>query len=102
MGPGASGFRRNAAWSPDQRRVADRPVRVLTLGWRVRGQHNTAETKAMLPVVEAFKTVYGLKDVTVVAEAGMGFDDNKKAIESVGLSFVWGEKIPQIPHQLQT
>lgn len=63
---------------------------------------NTAETKTMLPVIEAFKSAHGLKDVTVVADAGMVSEGNKKALEAAGLSFVLGEKMPKVPYQLQT
>jgi hypothetical protein len=39
-----------------------------------------------------------LADVTVVADAGMISDANKKAIEAAGLSFILGAKIPDIPY----
>ena len=44
---------------------------------------NKAETKTMLPVIEAFMAVRSLPDVTVVADAGMISEANQKAIEAV-------------------
>jgi hypothetical protein len=47
---------------------------------------NTAETKTMLPAITAFMKAHRLTDVTIVADAGMISDANKKAIEAAGLS----------------
>lgn len=58
---------------------------------------NRAETATMLPTIEAFMAAYRLRDVTVVADAGMVSETNRKAIESAGLSFIFGMKIPEIP-----
>jgi hypothetical protein len=59
---------------------------------------NKAETKTMLPVIEAFMAAHQLPDVTVVADAGMISEANQKAIEAAGLSFILGMKIPDIPY----
>src|SRR6185312_386470 len=59
---------------------------------------NRAETTTMLPTITAFMTAHQLQDVTVVADAGMVSDSNKKAIEAAGLSFVLGARIPDIPY----
>src|SRR5215469_10396133 len=59
---------------------------------------NRAETKTMLPVIEAFMTVHRLPDVTVVADAGMVSEANQKEIEAAGLSFILGMKIPHVPY----
>jgi hypothetical protein len=59
---------------------------------------NMAETKTMLPVIEAFMAAHQLPDVTVVADAGMVSEANQKAIEAAGLSFILGMKIPLVPH----
>jgi hypothetical protein len=56
-----------------------------------------AETKTMLPVIEAFMAGHELPDVTVVADAGMISGANMKAIESAGLSFILGMKVPDVP-----
>jgi hypothetical protein len=58
---------------------------------------NRAETTTMLPAVEAFMAAHHLKDVTIVADAGMISDANKKAIEAAGLSFILGARISEVP-----
>jgi hypothetical protein len=58
---------------------------------------NKAETKTMLPVIEAFMTAHQLPDVTVVADTGMISEVNQKAIEAAGLSSILGMRIPDIP-----
>ena len=59
---------------------------------------NKAETKTMLPVIEAFMAAHQLPDVTVVADAGMVSESNQKAIEAAGLSFILGARIPSEPY----
>jgi Transposase DDE domain len=59
---------------------------------------NRAETKTMLPVIEAFMAARQLPDVTVVADAGMISDANMTAIEAAGLSFILGMKVPDVPY----
>ena len=59
---------------------------------------NRAETATMLPTLRAFMAAHKLSGITVVADAGMISDANKKAIEAAGLSFILGERIPTIPY----
>src|SRR4029453_17106468 len=59
---------------------------------------NTAETSTMVPTIQAFMAAHQLPDVTIVADAGMISDANKKAIEAAGLSFILGARIPDIPY----
>jgi hypothetical protein len=59
---------------------------------------NTAETTTMLPTITAFMAAHQLADVTVVADAGMISDANKKAIEAARLSFILGMRTPDIPY----
>jgi Transposase DDE domain len=59
---------------------------------------NKAETKTMLPVIESFMAAHQLPDVTVVADAGMVSEANQKQIETAGLSFILGAKIPHVPY----
>ena len=63
---------------------------------------NRAETTTMLPTmlptIGAFMAAHQLADVTVVADAGMISDANKKAIEAAKLSFILGMRIPDIPY----
>src|SRR5215207_1862447 len=61
---------------------------------------NTAETKTILPVIEAFAAPHGLPEVTVVADAGMLSEANLAAIEDAGLRFIVGARIPDIPYQV--
>jgi hypothetical protein len=62
---------------------------------------NKAETRTMLPVIEAFMAAHGLPDVTVVADAGMVSEANQKQIEAAGLSFILGLKIPHVPYAVK-
>src|SRR5690606_41425196 len=57
---------------------------------------NKAETRTMLPVIEAFMTAHDLAEVTIVADAGMISEANKRAIEQAGLSFILGVRISEI------
>jgi hypothetical protein len=59
---------------------------------------NRAETATMLPTLQAFMAAHRLTDVTVVADAGMISEGNRRAIEAAGLSFILGAKIPQVPY----
>jgi len=59
---------------------------------------NKAETRTMLPVIEAFMAAHQLPDVTVVADAGMVSEANQKQIEAAGLSFILGARIPHVPY----
>jgi hypothetical protein len=59
---------------------------------------NKAETKTMLPTIKAFMAAHQLRDVIVVADAGMVSEANKKAIEAAGLWFIIGARIPDIPY----
>jgi len=61
---------------------------------------NKAETKTMLPVLQAFMAAHQLSDVTVVADAGMFSEANQAALEEAGLSFILGARIPEVPYQL--
>jgi hypothetical protein len=58
---------------------------------------NRAETTTMLPVIGEFMAAHHLTDVTVVADAGMISDANKRAIEQAGLSFILGARISEVP-----
>ncbi|MGO4363477.1 IS1634 family transposase [Terrabacter sp. RAF57] len=59
---------------------------------------NKAETLTMIPTIRSFMAAHGLPDVTVVADAGMVSEANKKAIEDAGLSFIIGARIPTEPY----
>lgn len=53
----------------------------------------------MLPAVRAFMAAHKLSDITVVADAGMISDANKKAIEAARLSFIL-DPLPDDPQKL--
>ena len=59
---------------------------------------NRGETTTMLPTIRAFMAAHRLRDVTVVADAGMVSAANQKAIEAEGLSFILGARIPDVPY----
>lgn len=61
---------------------------------------NKAETKTILPVLEAFMAAHRLPEVTVVADAGMLSEANLAAIEDAGLRFIVGARIPEVPYQV--
>lgn len=58
---------------------------------------NKAETKTMLPVITSFIAAHELKDVIVVADAGMVSEANREAIEDAKLSYIIGAKMPEVP-----
>ena len=59
---------------------------------------NKAETTTMIPTLTAFMRAHQLTDVTVVADAGMVSEANRKAIEAAGLSFILGARISDVPY----
>jgi hypothetical protein len=59
---------------------------------------NKAETATMVPTLTAFMDAHRLVDITVVADAGMLSDTNKREIEAAGLGFILGGRIGHIPH----
>jgi transposase len=62
---------------------------------------NRGETTTMLPVLRAFLQAHSLSDVTVIADAGMVSEANKRAIEAAGLSFILGARVPDVPYVVQ-
>jgi hypothetical protein len=58
---------------------------------------NKAETKTIIPVLDAFKAAHRLVDVTVVADAGMISEKNMGALEDAGYKFIVGGRIPDEP-----
>jgi transposase len=62
---------------------------------------NKVETATMLPTITAFMAAHRLSDVTVVADAGMLSENNKREIEAAGLGFILGAKLAQIPYVVE-
>jgi transposase len=50
----------------------------------------------MLATITSVMAAHKLPDVTIMADAGMISDANKKAIETAGLSFILGMRTPEI------
>ncbi|MEK7460632.1 MAG: IS1634 family transposase [Patescibacteria group bacterium] len=61
---------------------------------------NTAETTTILPVIEQFKAEYNLKDVTVVADAGMLSAKNLQALAEAGCRYIVGSRLTKIPYDI--
>lgn len=61
---------------------------------------NTAETKTILPVIDEFRRRYGLKQVTVVADAAMMNRGNLEALAEAGYTYVVGSRLTKIPYNL--
>ena len=62
---------------------------------------NRGETTTMLPTITAFMAAHQLREVTIVADAGMISAGNQRAIEDARLSFILGMKIPDLPYVVQ-
>jgi len=61
---------------------------------------NKAETKTILPVVEAFKKRHGLIGLTVVADAGMLSQANLEALAAAGYTYIVGSRMHKIPYDI--
>jgi transposase len=61
---------------------------------------NKAETKTLIPVLDAFTKRHGVTDMIVVADAGMLSAANLDALEDAGFSFVVGSRITKAPYDL--
>lgn len=61
---------------------------------------NKAETKTILPVIEAFQAQNGLKKVTIVADAAMLSAANLAAFTEAGYTYIVGSRLHKIPYEL--
>ena len=61
---------------------------------------NKAETKTIVPVLQAFQARHGVTDLVVVADAGMLSAANLNAIEDAGFSFIVGSRLTKAPYDL--
>jgi len=61
---------------------------------------NKAETRTLIPVLEAFQQRHGVRDMVVVADAGMLSAGNLNALEDAGFSFIVGSRISRAPYDL--
>ncbi len=61
---------------------------------------NKAETRTLIPVLEAFQKRHGVTDMVVVADAGMLSAANLNALEDAGFAFIVGSRISKAPYDL--
>ena len=61
---------------------------------------NTAETTTLIAVLASFQDHDGVKDIVVVADAGMFSAGNLTALEDAGFSFIVGSRISKAPYDL--
>lgn len=62
---------------------------------------NKFEGHTMLPVLEAFKQKYGLKDLVIVADAGMMSTKNIEQLSQKGYEFIVGARLKNETHSVQ-
>ncbi|WBL19816.1 IS1634 family transposase [Citricoccus sp. NR2] len=61
---------------------------------------NKAETLTLVPVLRSFQERHQVKDLVVVADAGMLSAGNLNALEDAGFSSIVGSKIAKAPYDL--
>jgi hypothetical protein len=61
---------------------------------------NKAETLTLVPVLRAFQDRHGIKDLVVVADAGMLSAANLNALEDAGFAFIVGSRLAKAPYDL--
>lgn len=59
-----------------------------------------AETKTIVPVIDAFKARHGLVGLTVVADAGMLSADNLSQLALAGYTYIVGSRMSKIPYDI--
>jgi len=63
-------------------------------------EDNKAETKTLIPVLEAFQQRHGVTDMVVVTDAGMLSAGNLNALEDAGLGFIVADRIRKVPYEI--
>jgi transposase/CYTH domain-containing protein len=61
---------------------------------------NKAETKTLVPVLQEFKTENGIKEITVVADAGMMSEKNLEILEQEKFKFIVGSRLSKVPYEI--
>ena len=61
---------------------------------------NTAETKTILPVVQAFCAQHGIDKLTIVADAAMLSANNLSALAKAGYTYIVGSRLHKIPYDI--
>lgn len=63
-------------------------------------ERNLAETKTILPVMEAFRKQHHLDTVTVVADAAMLSLKNLEALSQAGYHYIVGSRLSKVPYDI--
>ncbi len=61
---------------------------------------NHAETRTLIPMIEAFSARHGLDSMVVVADAGMLSAGNLAALDAAGWRFIVGSRVSKAPQDL--
>lgn len=61
---------------------------------------NTAETKTILPVMEAFRLQHQLDTITVVADAAMLSQKNLEVLSQAGYHYIVGSRLVKVPYDI--
>lgn len=61
---------------------------------------NTAETKTILPVIEAFRVQHRLDTITVVADAAMLSQKNLDSLSQAGYHYIVGSRLSKVPYDI--
>ena len=61
---------------------------------------NVAETKTILPVMEAFRSQHHLDSITVVADAAMLSLKNLEALTLAGYHYIVGSRLSKVPYDI--
>lgn len=61
---------------------------------------NTAETKTILPVLEAFRIKHRLDAITVVADAAMLSLKNLESLSQAGYHYIVGSRLSKVPYDI--
>jgi len=62
---------------------------------------NKAETRTILPVIQAFQAEHHLEKVTVVADAAMLSASNLAALTEAGYTYIVGSRLNKVPYELE-
>lgn len=62
---------------------------------------NKFEGQTMLPVIEKFKAKYQIKNIVIVADAGLLSNENIQALKQLNYQFILGARIKNETNQLQ-
>jgi transposase len=62
---------------------------------------NKTETKTILPVLKEFRQRCKVKEMTVVADAGMLSGENLELLEGEGFKFIVGSRVGKTPYEIE-